>query len=365
MRILLSIFSFRGTRLTKLIIIAIIGLVLYQTLTTIRRKRTLTHLTLSSDYRTNSLAKASFDVLGDNVYSTKQEQVKTRGLNVHIWNDVCPSAVQALCDFPLFPKAPNAKTFITTLDLSREQSNYAQRIFGFLHPSTTGKYRFAIAADDFSELWLSPSDDPSEAVLLCSVREYTGRGEFQRSPSQISRQIELQQNRKYYIEVIHAQFGGDDFVHVVWSEPSMNPATFKTIPINSTSLFFNDTGTLYNYDMAPSSVACRSRQHHQHSLKPEAKKVPVYLTHDMVTDVLPYCNYKPSYLTKTKMPDGRPKNVYKFLSSHYLPVESFPPVEYQEVVNELSWFGDHHLDVMAAQKAAKLYMDSLQQHHPG
>ena len=290
------------------------------------------------------------------------------GLNGHIWYDVCPSSIQAACNYPLFPKAPNEKTIITTLDFGRSGNNYIQRVFGFLHPPRTGKYRFALAADDFSELWLSPNEDPSKAVFICGVSEFTERGEFQRWPSQLSREIELQGNCKYYMEIIHAQLGGNDFFHVVWSLPSVgNVLRFTTIPIERTSLFYKpNSEALDNYHKTPFSALCESKSYHQHSSKPDVKSIPVFLPHNEVTDVLPYCDYKPNYLVKEEISDRKPpKNIYKFLNSLYFPVESFPPVEYERVINLFPSFGDHRPDVLAAQKAAKLYIDNLHQRYPG
>lgn len=359
MRLTQSISSFlRRKRLAKFVILVIGLFALYQTLTTTNTERMPMEFKFLSDHPADPLERSSLNVLND------RDQARTSGLNAHVWYDVCASSVKSLCNYPLFPQAPNKRTLITTTDLSRVQDNYAQRIFGILHPPRTGKYRFAISSDDFSELWLSPSEDPSKAVLICSVKEWSGRDEFQRWPSQISKQVDLQENRKYYIEIIHVQFGGDEFIKVVWSVPGRR-AVFKAIHSDSTSLFFNDTGSpLHNYFTAPPSAACDSRSHHQHNSEPEVKGMPVYLPHEALADVLPYCDYKPSYLQKNKIPDV-PQNVYAFLNSHYFPVDSFPPIEYKEVVNPFSAFGNHELDIMAAQKAAKLYMDSLHQHYPG
>lgn len=357
MRLKNKILPFRRIRLSKYFIISITVLVLYQAVTLIRKQRIPVSLTHSSNNGTlNSLGKGSLDVLHDNIRPTKSEQVSTSGLNLHIWYDLCPSSVQTLCNSPLFPKAPNKKTFtISKLDLTRREENYAQRMFGFLHPPKTGKYRFAIASDDSSELWLSPSEDPSSAVLICNVGErneismWTKRGEFHRWSSQISRDIELQENRKYYMEILHVQSGWDDFVNVAWIVPGMK--VFKTIQTKSTSLFFNDSGTLNNYDMAPASAACKLRSHDHRRLRAKVKGsvIPTYLPHEDVKDVLPYCDYKPSQGLLT--------------SPSLVHVDIYPPVEYKEV-NDYGYQG-HYLDTMTTEKVASLYTDSLHQHYPG
>ena len=319
----------------------------------------------TGDVRTEELKFPTDPILMEN---SDPKVISSQGLNGHIWYDVCPSSIEAVCDYPLFPKAPNEKTVITTLDVRRDGDNYIQRIFGFLHPPLTGKYRFALAADDFSELWLSPNEDPSKAVFVCGLNKFTERGEFQRGPSQMSREIELQQNHKYYMEIIHVQLGGNDFFHLVWRLPAVgNILRFSTVPIESTSFFFNpNSETQDNYHKAPISAVCESKSNHQHSSKPDVKSIPMHLPHNEVKDVLPYCDYKPSYLTKEETSDSQPpKRIYKFLHRQYLPVESFPSVTYKNVINLFASFGDHRPDILAAQKAAKLFLDSLHQRYPG
>ena len=63
-----------------------------------------------------------------------------------------------------------------------------------------------------------PNEDTSSAILICNSGERnedyvrTEKGNFRRFPSQISAEIELQKDRKYYMEILHAQGGGYDFI---------------------------------------------------------------------------------------------------------------------------------------------------------
>lgn len=355
-RLLLVLLSPRRKRLVKLVVITITLFTLYQTFTVSTKggiPLILKSLAFHRDQ--NSWGKSSFDV------ENSDRKFNLSGLNAHVWYDFCPTSIKAFCHHPFFPEQPNERLFAKQLSLTRGQGNYIQRIFGFLHPPKTGKYRFAIASDDMSELWLSPSEDPSEAILICKVDEWVQRGEFQRHSLQTSSIIELQQHRKYYVEVLHGQLGGDDFVVVAWSLPGMG-TVFKPIALNYTSLFVDDINTPHNYHTEISSAACESRPHHQHKKNNSVNPLPVYLSHQTVANVLPYCNYTPSYLSKMKITADQPKNFYKFLSSHYFPVESFPPVEYENVANPA--YANHELDVIEAQKAARLFMDSLHHHYP-
>ena len=318
---------------------------------------------LSSVRATNLLTR---EIFNHNMSKERQENEIISGINVHTWYDFCPSPLHVLCYHPLFPKAPDEKAVITALDVTRSKDTYAQRIFRFLHPPKTGKYKFAIASDDFSELWLSAGEDPSEAVLICNLGEWTTKDNFQQSLSQISEEIELKKDRKYFIEVLHVQLIGVDFLQVAWSVPGTPRDEFEIISTDSLSLFFNDSGTLHNYDTAPDSPACKSIPRHQHSTRKEVKATPLYLSHDIVRDALPYCEYRPSYLTKKEAPDGSRQLVYDFLlQDHLIPIGSYPAAEYRTIVNKFPEFGNHHLETTTAQKIARIYMDSLHQRYPG
>lgn len=365
MRFLLSPFAFilGRKRLAKFFILAIAMFVIYGTLTIIKRDGIAIKFELSSNRGTHTIY--FFNDNTSRAETAQENGIVTSGLNVHIWYDFCPSSFQVLCHHPLFPKAPDEKTIITTLDVTRTKDNYVQRIFGFLHPPKTGKYKFAIASDDFSELWLSTNENPSKAVLICSLGQWSTRNDFQQSPAQVSHEIEMKEDRKYFVEIVHVQMKGDDFLQVVWSTPGMPRSEFETISTNSISLFDKDNGTLHNYDTVPYSPACNSRPRHRHSSRTEVNSTPRYLPHETVKDALPYCDYRPSYLTVKEAPDGRPKQVYDFLSDHLIPIGSYPAAEYQTVINEFPVFGNHHLDAMKAQEVARIYVDGLHQHYPG
>ena len=365
MRLLLSPFAFILNRkwLSKLFIPVMAVFVICEVLITSKRDGTPIEFNLSSVRAANPLTREIFNL---NKSKERQEKEIISGINVHTWFDFCPSPVHVLCYHPLFPKAPDEKAVITALDVTRSKDTYAQRIFGFLHPPKTGKYKFAIASDDFSELWLSTGEDPSAAVLICNLGEWTTKDNFQKSPSQISEDIELKKHRKYFIEILHVQLIGVDFLQVAWSVPGTPRDKFEIITNDSLSLFFNDSGTLHNYDMAPDSPACKSIPHHSQSTREEVKATPLYLSHDIVRDVLPYCEYAPSYLTKKEAPNGSRQLVYDFLQKdHLIPIGSYPAAEHRTIVNKFPELGNHHLDTTTALKVARIYMDGLHQRYLG
>lgn len=138
--------------------------------------------------------------------------------------------------------------------LSHDAHDFGQRVFGFLHPPRTGKtldyslfihykhpifsilfsyfsfpghYSFGISSDDSSELWLSSDDDPKNSRLIAWVgnlsdpfwQEVVGDGEFTKYESQISSEIFLRRNRRYYVEALHKQSTSSDHLLVAWKIP--------------------------------------------------------------------------------------------------------------------------------------------------
>ena len=50
---------------------------------------------------------------------------------------------------------------------------YGQRLRGFVVPPATGDYRFWIASDNSSALYLSPDDQPAHKAAIASVTGWT------------------------------------------------------------------------------------------------------------------------------------------------------------------------------------------------
>ena len=170
----------------------------------------------------------------ENSTDTSEEGGKGR-LTVSIWRDLCGDEVQVLRNSPFYPSYPSEKKVIrefSVFQIENDQMEYGQTIVGFLNPARNGSYRFAIASDDSSELWLSPSENSSEKQLIASVFvdgaiAWTKKNELSKYPTQISKDIKLRTGSRYYIEVIHKQGEGDGFVQVFWSNPGVTD--FKLI----------------------------------------------------------------------------------------------------------------------------------------
>ncbi len=97
--------------------------------------------------------------------------------------------------------------------------NYGTRVRGYVCPPVTGQYRFWIASDDASELWLSTSSNPANKTLIASVATWTNSQEWTKFPSQQSALIALTAGQQYYIEALQKEGTGGDNLAVGWTLP--------------------------------------------------------------------------------------------------------------------------------------------------
>ena len=223
-------------------------------------------------------------------------------LSVSIWQDLCGGEVKVLRNSPLYPSYPSEKKIIREFSEFQIEDNkveYGQRITGFLNPVMNGSHRFAIASDDSSELWLSPSENPEEKQLIASVfvegaTGWTRKNEIDKYPNQISRDIKLRTGSRYYIEVIHKQGEGDGFVQVFWSNPGVTD--FKLICSECLSPFSAD-----DFVVSPKQDAMNQLLANRHAIS--WKKYSRFFTLPLISNVgyLPQCKYQSSFIPKDKL----------------------------------------------------------------
>lgn len=96
--------------------------------------------------------------------------------------------------------------------------NYLQRMRGLIHPPATGDYRFQIHSDDASALYLSTDDKPETKKLIAYQTASTSINDWPAGAAQ-SKAIKLEAGRAYYIEAVHQEGSGEDFVGVGWQRP--------------------------------------------------------------------------------------------------------------------------------------------------
>ena len=144
-------------------------------------------------------------------------------LAVQVWPNICGGKLLNLISSPFFPRFFEESYFISQTRSQQHQTNYGQRITGYLHPKETGYYKFVLYSDDGSEFWFGTNESMASLKLAASVasRGTVGSasvGEI-RYDSQISEDFLLEKGNKYPLEIIHIQSTELDFVELHWIRP--------------------------------------------------------------------------------------------------------------------------------------------------
>ena len=236
------------------------------------------------------------------------EERREGQLTVFIWRDLCGDEVKGLRNSPFYPSYPSEKKFIrefSEFQIEDNKAEYGQTIAGFLSPARSGSYRFAIASDDSSELWLSPSENPNEKQLIASVfvegaTGWTRKNELNKYPNQTSKNIKLRDGGRYYIEVIHKQGKGNGFVQVFWSIPGVTE--FKLI----------GSKYLSSCSVSTKQDAMKQRFAKRLSISQTTQKNSLsFFTLPFINqrNYLPQCTYKSSFITRDKIDEENGVNL--------------------------------------------------------
>ncbi|MBN8249407.1 MAG: hypothetical protein J0L84_18430, partial [Verrucomicrobia bacterium] len=150
------------------------------------------------------------------------------------------TTVATLTNNARYPRRPEALEPLTDqFALARNQGNaYGSRVRALLQAPTTGSYRFHIASDDSSELWLGTSASPASARIIARVSGAVGPEQWTTQAGQRSVAVNLQANQRYFIETRHKEGGGDDHLGVAW----VLPGASQPVPIPTSALRAVDLG---------------------------------------------------------------------------------------------------------------------------
>ena len=141
----------------------------------------------------------------------------TGTLSRELWSSVSGTSIASI---PV-ASAPSSSASLTQFESAAGQGfNYGARLRGYVCPPQSGAYTFSLVGDDECELWLSTDDQPANRVRIASCAGWTsGPRDFTRYASQQSAAITLQSGRRYYIEALHKQGWGNDYLAVAWRLP--------------------------------------------------------------------------------------------------------------------------------------------------
>ena len=132
-----------------------------------------------------------------------------KGLNKHTWETHCQSSLKQLCNYPIFPKAPDKRKFVQNANIKStvDRVDGAVRVLGYVRPNATGEYQFMVTSNGFAEVWLSPNTNWEDAKKIA----YTEFGpQLKKLPpgpmkSRISETVSLLARQKYFFEVIYVK----------------------------------------------------------------------------------------------------------------------------------------------------------------
>ncbi|WP_346190072.1 cadherin domain-containing protein, partial [Rubritalea halochordaticola] len=140
------------------------------------------------------------------------------GLRREWWNSVSGSAVSNLTSDTRYPLMPDFTEFVSSFETaSGSGDNYGAKFSGWIVPPTTGDYKFYMASDDASELWLSTDDAAANKVRIINKTGYNGYRSYSNGGQ--SAVISLVAGQRYYIEALHKEAGGGDHMSVAWQMP--------------------------------------------------------------------------------------------------------------------------------------------------
>jgi hypothetical protein len=131
------------------------------------------------------------------------------------------SSLADLTNNPAFPASPTSTSTITDFFETPTDSdeNYGQRLRATFIAPVSGNYRFWIASDDASTLFLSTDASPANRRAIASVSGWTSSRDWGASAEQQSALIPLSAGQSYYIEAQHKEGGGGDNLAVRWLRP--------------------------------------------------------------------------------------------------------------------------------------------------
>lgn len=98
-------------------------------------------------------------------------------------------------------------------------TNFHSRFTALLVPPQTGEYRFWIANDDRSELWLSLDEAATNQVKIAEVSGDTPYAKWPHTKEAASVPVRLEAGRRYHLEVLQTQHAGSTHLSVRWQWP--------------------------------------------------------------------------------------------------------------------------------------------------
>lgn len=175
------------------------------------------------------------------------------GVTREFYSGISNTAVTNLTTSTKFiNEQPDSVTTLTNFETpSNVGDNYGQRVRGYFVAPQTGNYKFVIASDDKSELWLGTDTSTNNKVKIAAVTTYTGSRVYDKETNQTSTNIPLTAGGAYYIEALMKEGTGNDHLSVGVTLP--DNTTNRPIPGTFLSAY-GQTATNVSPNVANASI---------------------------------------------------------------------------------------------------------------
>ncbi len=171
---------------------------------------------------------------------------------VDVWGGIGGNNVSDLTGSAAYSGPPTEKRAVSELDLQGFYDDYGERVRAYLVVPVSGTYHFWIASDDASQLWLSTDDQPVNAQLIAYENGVSGQYNWTAHASQASVSKTLTAGQRYYLEVLHKEGVGGDYVAVAWQGPGISQTI---LPASALVPFGNRAPLLVNLDVSIQETA--------------------------------------------------------------------------------------------------------------
>jgi len=172
------------------------------------------------------------------------------GIIREMYENISGASVDDLINSSKFPDQPDSKSIISDFFDApiNVAENYGQRMYAWFSPSVTGFYKFAVAGDDNTQLFISTDESPENVVKVAEVPDWTDQRQFTKYASQTSSSRFLVSGKSYYLQALmkEGQYGDHLTVRLIYPDGSMET------PMKTTNLFVPGASLHTNYSIAAS-----------------------------------------------------------------------------------------------------------------
>ena len=285
------------------------------------------------------VGEAHINLQGKSNRNGEVTEAITRGLNAHSWEKPCTVNLEHLCNYPIFPNAPDNRNIVPNVNvMSSDEMIAGIRFLGYIQPDVTDYYQFMVTTSGFAELWLSSDETWTNSRKIAFVNTQYSKSAISRMSvealqSQISSRVSLIAGEKYYFEVLYMQDANPSqeyLIQVAWKRP--HESHFDVIG-NKVFVPYkndNDKAAMKPYDdEIPDVLACVNSRKKAVLME---QTLP-FLEHDKVKDALEYCEYNASYVLT---PSANFSTFKRFhgVHRHTQKSGSFPFVEVEGVLKK-------------------------------